>query len=250
PEDHVHVTNPIASDLTLLRLSLAPRIHANLRENAKHFDSFRLFEIGYEIHKQTDGLPQEVDHLVAATYTREGDGKSGLFELKRLAECLLPGAGVAPAEARSFEHPARAFTVHWRGKITGRLFELHPHMGDGRAAVLDINLDIVHELGPLPKSYRPLHRYPTSAFDLSVLAGERELSGDIQHRLSELAGESLMSIAFLRQYSGDPLPSGQQSLSYRLPVFAQDHTLTAEEVNGVRQRIIDGMQEAGYELRV
>ncbi|MCP5109262.1 MAG: phenylalanine--tRNA ligase subunit beta, partial [bacterium] len=185
-----------------------------------------------------------------ATYTREGDGKGGLFELKRLAECLLPGAGVAPAEARTFEHPARAYTVHWRGQTTGRLFELHPKMGEGRAAVLDVNLDIVHELGPLPKRYRPLRRYPTSAFDLSVLAGERELSGDIQRRLSELAEDSLESIVFVRQYSGAPLPDGKQSLSYRLTVFARDHTLTTDEVNAVRQRIIDGMQDAGYELRV
>ena len=250
PEAHVHVINPIASDLTRMRVSLVPGICANVRENAKHLEAFRLFEIGYEIHKKPEGLPREVDHLIAAIYSREGDGQAGLFELKRLAECLLPTATVAPTDARPFEHPARSYFVHWRSATVGRLFELHPKMGEGRSALLEINLDAVHELGPIPKRYRPLHRYPTSSFDLSVLAGERELSGDIQQRLTTLAGEDLESISFVRRYSGPQLPPAKQSLSYRLTVFAPDHTLTTEEVNTIRQHIIDGMQAAGYELRV
>ena len=58
------------------------------------------------------------------------------------------------------------------------------------------------------------------------------------------------SIEFVRQYSGPPLPEGKQSLSYRLTVFAPDHPLASEEVTDIRERIIEGMRVAGYELRV
>ncbi len=63
PADHVTVANPIASDQTLMRLSLLPGIRKNLIENSKRFDSFRLFEIGRVIHKQPAGLPVEIPHL-------------------------------------------------------------------------------------------------------------------------------------------------------------------------------------------
>jgi phenylalanyl-tRNA synthetase beta chain len=123
-------------------------------------------------------------------------------------------------------------------------------MCEGRAAVLDVDLDIVQQLGRGEKRYRPLRRYPASAFDLSVIAGRRDLAGDVERRLAGLAGSSLESIQFLREYTGPPLPEDQRSLSYRLTIFAPDHTLTAEEAGAIRQRVIDGMRAAGYELRL
>src|ERR1700733_10842902 len=95
---HVGVTNPIASDQTLLRASLLPAIAKNILDNSRHLQNFRLFEIGREIHVRGSDLPEEVPHLVAAIYAREGDGASSLFELKRLAECLMDGGEPRLAE--------------------------------------------------------------------------------------------------------------------------------------------------------
>jgi phenylalanyl-tRNA synthetase beta chain len=252
PAEHVAVKNPIAADQGLMRRSLIPGILKNLRENSRHLDSFRLFEVGHEVHPETraaDGLPKEIPHLAAALYSRE-DGEAGLFELKRVAECLMPGAEVRPAEARSFEHPARSAEVRWLGRAVGRLFELHPSMLAGRGAVLDIDLELMLELQPREKRYRPIRRYPSSAFDLSVVAGTRELVGDLQAQIAELAGDALESIEFVRRYSGPPIPENMQSVSFRLKVAAPDRTLSLEEAGAIRARIIEGMREQGYELRV
>jgi len=54
----------------------------------------------------------------------------------------------------------------------------------------------------------------------------------------------------VRQYSGPPLPAGKKSVSFRLTVAAADRTLASEEVGAIRGRIIDGMQQLGYELRI
>jgi phenylalanyl-tRNA synthetase beta chain len=249
PAAHLAVANPIAADQSLMRLSLLPGILKNLRDNSRRLDAFRLFEIGKEIHKRPEGLPDEIPHLAAAIYGRQ-DGEPGLLELKRVAECLMPGAEVRPAEARAFEHPARAAEVLWQDTVVGRLFELHPSLLEGRGALLDLDLAVLRRLRPETKRYRPIQRYPASAFDLSVIAGLRELAGDLQRRLRELAGPSLVSIEFLCRYSGPPIPEGTQSVSFRLTVAAADHTLSLDEVGAIRTRIIDGMRLQGYDLRV
>jgi phenylalanyl-tRNA synthetase beta chain len=240
---HVQVSNPIASDQNLLRTSLLPGIWKNLNDNARHFDQFRLFEIGRAIHPD-----REVPRFAAALFAKE-EGVSALFELKRLAECLLPGVAVRPAEAtQSYEHPRRTADVLHGETIIGRLFEFHPSMIEGgRAAVLDLDLTRLMELQRAPMRYQPLRRFPESAFDLSVLAGPRALIAEVQSALERLAGDALLSIAFLREFA---LADGARSLSYRLTVGASDRTLSAEEVGAVRSRIIDGMRSAGYELRV
>ena len=67
---------------------------------------------------------------------------------------------------------------------------------------------------------------------------------------SRLASEDLEAIEFVRQYSGPPLAEGTKSVSYRLTIAAPDRTLSSEEVGAVRSRIIDGMRDLGYDLRV
>lgn len=254
PEAHLHILNPIAVDLNLMRMSLLPGVYKNILDNARHFDAFRIFEIGYEIHKRPDQLPDEIDHFAAAIYERSSDGVANLFELKRLAECLMPGCRVEPAEARSYEHPTRAYWILWQEQKLGRLFEFHPKLiEEGRAAALDLNLRLMRELQPPPKRYQPPRRFPASAFDLSIVTDGRELAGRVKELLERLACEiapAVESVTFLRQYAGPPLPEGKKSLSYRIVVYAPDHTLSAEEVAEVRQRMIQGVQAAGYQLRL
>jgi phenylalanyl-tRNA synthetase beta chain len=250
PAEHVTVANPIAPNQSLLRMSLLPELHANVLENGKHFDAFRIFEIGREIHKQPQGLPREITHLAAAIYSKDGDGAAGLFEVKRAAQCLMPGAEARPAAALPYEHPARAAQIHWHGAVAGRLFELHPALAEGRTAMLDLDLTVVQAATPKEKRYTPIRRYPSSGFDLSVVARHRELAGDLRAKLAALAGPLLQSIEYQRQYAGPPLAEGTKSVSFRLTVGSQERTLSSEEVAGIRAHLIDGMRAQGYDLRL
>jgi phenylalanyl-tRNA synthetase beta chain len=248
--DHVAVANPIASDQSLMRTSLLPGLRKNILDNSRHLNSFRLFEIGREIRKREGDLPDEVPHLAAAVCARD-DGQAGLMEVKRAAECLLPGATVVPSAPRAYEHPARAAEVHWRDHVVGRLFELHPSLVDLRAAILYVDLRAVQEAGRPEKRYVPLRRFPSTTFDLSVLAGERELAGDLQRMLATFVDPALLEgIEYVRQYAGPPLPEGKKSVSYRVTIGSPEKTLSSEEAGSVRQKIIDGMRTRGYELRV
>ena len=208
-----------------------------------------MFEVGREIHKTARELPDEVNHLCAAVYRKES-GAEGLFDLKRLAECVAPECEVRPTTARAYEHPARTAEIVFGGEAVGRLFEFHPSMVKGRGSVLDLDLDALMRLTPHDEKYLSIRRFPTSAFDLSVIVGERALVGDLRRQLAELAGPALDRIEYIRQYSGAPLAEGTKSVSYRLTLAAPDRTLSSEEVGAVRSGVIEGMRARGYELRV
>ena len=254
PEAHVIVKNPIASDQALLRLSLLPGVCRNILGNSRHLTRFRFFEIGREVHKRPAGLPEEVPHLMAAIFAREGDGVAGLFELKRLAECMFPGCTAVAStagETRVFEHPERAASIQIAGASVGRLFELHPNAGvEGRAAILDLDLHAAFAWEKHEVRYQPLSRYPTSSFDLSVVCELREPVGTIGVRLREASGDDVQSIEFVREYTGAPLPADRKSVSFRLTAGASGRTLSSDEVGVIRTSIIVGMRAHGYDLRV
>ena len=250
PEDHVRVLNPIAAGQELMRTSLIPGIHRNIVENSRHFDQFRIFEVGHEIHKQHDAKPVEKAHLMLALYARD-DGRAGLLELKRVAQFLAPGLEVRAADAQSFEHSTRAADIFWHGTKIGRLSELHPHLVEtGRAAVLDLDLALLQELAPAVLKYTAVRRFPTSAFDLSVVAASREPAGALEAQIRHLAGPLAEAVEYVREYQGPPLPEGRKSVSFRVVVGASDKTLSTPEILAIRDGIIAGLAAAGYELRI
>lgn len=236
---HLRVRNPISGDQALLRVSLIPKIHANVEENRKHLEAFRLFEIGHEIHRREGQLPDEIPHLAVAVYAKD-DGAAGLAELKRVASALAPGAEFLPANPRVFEHPARTADVLWRGEALGRMFEFHPQFVEqGRAAVLDLDLRKLQSITESRQTkYSPVGRFPSSSFDLAIVVGPRSLAGDVAREIPEAE--------FREDFR---LPDGRRSLLFRFTLSAPDRTLTGEEIAAARQKWMETLRAKGYELR-
>jgi phenylalanyl-tRNA synthetase beta chain len=107
----------------------------------------------------------------------------------------------------------------------------------------------VLRLGPQPKKYTPLQRYPSSAFDLSAVAGLRALCGDVEAAIRAGAGKGAEKVEYLYSYRGKPLADDQQSLTFRVTVSAPDHTLSNDELTAIRARIIGSLKAVGFALR-
>lgn len=245
----LQVANPIIAEQKYMRPALLPGIRRNLADNSRFFSDFRLFEIGRAYRKGADGAPAERTHLMAAIYGRETYG-ANLLEMKRVVQYVAAGAKIVPAKAHGkIMHPERAAHVEVAGQRVGDLYELHPSLLDrGRAAILDLDLDL-DALRALPAQrapYRPLRRFPTSSFDLSIVAPAHTLVAELENKLRHLAGESLVSLQFLLIF---PLPPDKKSVSFRLTLGADDRTLTADEVTRTREKVVEGIKAAGYELR-
>jgi phenylalanyl-tRNA synthetase beta chain len=245
----LQVANPIVAEQKYMRPALLPGIRRNLADNSRYFSDFRLFEISRAYKKGADGAPAERTHLVAAIYGRETNG-ANLLEMKRIVQYVAAGCKVMPAKAHNKTmHPERAAHVEVGSQRVGDLYELHPSLLEnarGRAAILDLDLDALQALPSQRAPYRPLRRFPTSSFDLSIVAPAHTLVADLENKLRELAGAGLVALQFLLIF---PLPPDKKSVSFRLTLGADDRTLTAEEVTRTREKVVEGIKAAGYELR-
>jgi phenylalanyl-tRNA synthetase beta chain len=246
-EKLLEISNPIIAEQKYMRPSLLPGLRRNLADNSRFFNDFRLFEIGRAYGKGAEGAPVERNQLAAAIFSRESDGAS-LLEMKRVAQYLVAGCKVTPTNAPNrTAHPQRSAHVAVNGQQMGALFELHPSLLErGRAAVLYLDLDKLLALPAQRQNYQPLRRFPTSSFDLSIVAGAHELVANLEKKLRQSAGEGLVSLQFLLIF---PLPPDKKSVSFRLTLGADDRTLTAEEVTHTRERVVEGIKSAGYDLR-
>lgn len=240
-EDHIKVLNPIAAGQELLRTSLLPNILKNIELNRHNFESFRLFEIGREIHKRAASLPEEIPSCAVVLYEKDGDGKSGLFELKRVAEVLMPGCAATPASPRAFEHPHRTAVIAWQGVELGRLFEFHPSVVEtGRAQVLYLNLAAMLAARPGVTKYTPLRRFPTSDFDVTVVAEPRRLAKDVLSQAAAVGVANLVGASYLYEYLD--AAKGTKSMTFRFTLGASDRTLTSEEITAAQEKLRAALQ--------
>jgi phenylalanyl-tRNA synthetase beta subunit len=106
--------------------------------------------------------------------------------------------------------------------------------------VLDLNLNLLNQ--PHDVGYKPLRRFPGSAFDISVIVPERTLIGDVERAIRADLSEipEFLSVEFLREYTWPKLEGekGQKrSLTYHFRIGATDRTLTPDEVLAIRAKI-------------
>ena len=115
----------------------------------------------------------------------------------------------------------------------------------------DLDLSAIRKLDSAKEiKYTPLRRYPSSAFDLSVIAEVRIPVGLLESKFTEFAGPLLESVQFLRQYAGPPFQAGQKSVTFRVTVGSAERTLASDEVTAVRDAIIAGIHGLGYAMTV
>jgi phenylalanyl-tRNA synthetase beta chain len=100
-----------------------------------------------------------------------------------------------------------------------------------------------------PARYVPVRRYPTSAFDLSIVTPMCTPVGDIESDI-RAAARNLVALDYLRQYTGPQAGEGNKSVSFRITLGASDHTLSSEEITTLRATIIDTLRAKGYDLRI
>ena len=230
-EEHIRVLNPIAAGQELLRTSLLPNVLKNIEHNRLNFDEFRFFEIGREIHKRAGSLPEEIPHCAIVLYRKDGDGRAGLDELKRIA-----GVDAVPTQPREYEHPHRAADLVLQGEIVGRLFEFHPSMVEiGRAQVAYINLAKTFALQPALRKYTPLRRYPVSDFDITVPVAPRALASQVLGRVDTAKVANLIEASYLYEYSD--AAKGLKTMTFRFTAGANDRTLTSEEIHAVQEAV-------------
>ena len=81
-----------------------------------------------------------------------------------------------------------------------------------------------------------------------MIAGVRELAGDLELEIRRFAGDLAEAVEYVREYQGEPLPEGKKSVSFRVVAGAPDHTLTAGRNHGSAGQNHRGPEQPGLRM--
>ncbi|HYD18305.1 MAG TPA: phenylalanine--tRNA ligase subunit beta [Patescibacteria group bacterium] len=263
------LTNPISSDLAVMRPSILPNLVAAAGRNAdRGFPDACLFEIG-TVFKSTEAAGQ----LMTATGLRTGSAVArhwaqaprdvDVYDAKSDALAVLENCGVNPAsvqisaDAPEWYHPGRSGTLRQGPTVLAYFGELHPAVlmqmkRDEKCAGFEVflaNIPAPKKKGARkellkPSPFQPLHR--DFAFVLDDKVEAEKLVKAIKG-----ADKTLIShVEIFDVYTGKGVDPGKKSVAIGVTLQPVEKTLTDEEITAVSQKIVEAVvKQTGGSLR-
>jgi phenylalanyl-tRNA synthetase beta chain len=244
-EPRVAVRNPIGADLAYLRSRLLPSALSVLERNRGVADHLRVYEIGRVFHP-SDGIPDQPYHLALLTWHRnETDWRTAqtgaVADLKaalaQLSARLRVSLRFVPAlQPHQWLHPVRVADVQTaNGTVVGHVGALHPRLCDALESgpfvgLAEINLDLLQVAERDLPMYEPVVRFPPLPVDISLVVPYHVTHQQIVSTIEEMAIPTLPRIEFIGWFTGDPIPAGRKSMTYRLHFQSPERTLSKDEV--------------------
>jgi phenylalanyl-tRNA synthetase beta chain len=261
----VFLSNPISSEMSVMRTSLWPGLLTTLQHNrSRQQKRVRIFEQGLRFIHKDDEYKQEnvLSALVCGSLYPEQWGLPqrpvDFFDVKGDLEAVLTLGG--RRDAFSFQagthpalHPGRAARVFCDDRPVGWLGNLHPELAQmleipDETVLFEIETAAIQR-GIEPK-FQDLSRFPSVRRDLAIVVDAAVSARSVRATVRAAGGEWLRELRVFDVYQGKRIETGRKSIALGLILQDSSRTLTDEDVDGVIARVTASLeQELGATLR-
>ena len=254
------VENPIASDLSAMRVSLWPGLLRAAAENERRQqERVRLMERGvcFIVDQGTTREEERFAALVCGSrlpeqwgISKEARGPADFFDIKADLEMLLVSTGADgdfqfDAAQLSCLHPGRAARVLRGGHRVGWIGELHPEIVrelDFTYPPVLFELAFYDALRVHRAPYTDFARFPMVRRDLAIVVDESVSLSALRERVILSASSLLRQCRVFDVYRGPGLEIGTKSIALGLIFQDFSRTLTDEDVDRNVESIVAGLR--------
>lgn len=255
----IQIMNPLGEDFSIMRtISLNGMLTSLATNYNRRNKNVKLYEMGnIYIPKQLPitELPDERMQFTLGFY-----GEGDFFTMKGVVEEYFEKLGMTkrmqynPQAGKVFLHPGRQAEISYEGTVVGYLGEVHPVVADNygigeRAYVAVLDMPSIYPFATFDRKYEGVAKYPAVTRDLSMTVPKEVLAGQIEDIIIQRGGKLLESLELFDIYEGAQIKAGYKSLAYSLVFRAKDRTLEEADITAAMNKILNGLEGLGIELR-
>ncbi len=259
----IKITNPISSDLNVLRTSIFSNLIIYLKKNQdRGYLDLSLFEIGPVFFGKKPGEQQTVvGGLKSGMINRKSwEGKPrnvDVFDVKVDAIKTLVELGLDETSLyvsnKSQDHynPGRSGSINLKsenGPILAFFGEIHPAI----LSTLDLKEQIVSGFEIFLKNMpEPIKKYRFTKKDYSISEfqkSERDFAfiidnefkaGDVKEIIGQADPNLIKKVKIFDVFSGGNMPEGKKSIAINVTIQSMEKTLSQKDLDQVSQKIIN-----------
>ena len=254
----IHVENPIASDMSVMRTSLLPGLLKTVEHNLKRQRTdLRLFEEGLCFIPATSPATTEnlnqVNRIAGVMVgsrlpeswanTKE---KVDFYDIKHEVEQLCNLAidsclEFASESGMSLYHPGQSALVTKDGQSIGYLGAVHPAVLkaldiDQRVYAFELEQDAI--LDTRVPDFEPLSKFPEVRRDIAIIVDRELPASALVNTAKQASGELLSNARIFDIYEGQGIDSNKKSVGIGLTFRDYSRTLNDEDVTSLVEKIL------------
>ena len=264
PEDSplrqtVDIMNPLGEDYSVMRTTSLNGMLTSLATNYNRRNkNVRLYELGNVYLPKALPLTELPEERMQFTLGMYGDGD--FFSMKGVVEEFFEKVGLHkketydPNAGKTYLHPGRQANIIYDGTVVGYLGEVHPDVADNygigtRAYIAVIDMPEIVKKATFDRKYTGIAKFPAVTRDISMVMPKEILVGQVEEVIEKKGGAYLESYALFDIYEGEQIKKGFKSVAYSIVFRAKDKTLEEAEITSAMNKILEGLEALGIELR-
>ena len=270
----IKLSNPISSDLDVLRSSLYSNLVISAKKNIhRNFEDLMLFEIG-PVFKGSKPGEQSVmiGAIKTGKYSRknwiEKERNFDVFDIKNDALRTLNEVGIESSKisvsnkTKKWYHPGRSGLLSLgssEGPELAYFGEIHPSI----IKKLDLRTDNVLGfeifLDNIPDSRKKIREtkpqflvsdYQKVVRDFAFVIDDKYSSNEITNLVKKIDNKLIKDVKVFDVYQGENITSGKKSIAFNVTLEPKDKTLSEKDIDQISKKIVTAVQEAtGATLR-
>jgi phenylalanyl-tRNA synthetase beta chain len=257
-ETELVLSNPISSEMSVMRSSLFPSMLTAAAANAsRQQDRIRLFEFGKSFHGTLTDHTEVVRIAALATgptLPEQWGAKSqsvDFFDIKSDVSALLRLASDASTiEFVAAEHPAlqpgQTANILRNEVVIGTVGKLHPRHAkafDIKRDVFLFELDAMAALGSAAPEASPVSKYPSIRRDIAVIVDDKISSDELVSAVASAAPDLISIVRIFDIYKGPGIEAGLKSVALGLILQETSRTLTDDDADAAMTAAVCKLEE-------
>ena len=273
-KNEIKLSNPISSDLDVLRSSLYSNLMISAKKNIhRNFEDLMLFEVGPVFKGSKPGEQSTmIGAIKTGKYSRknwiEKERNFDVFDIKNDALRTLNEIGIDNSKiavsnkTKKWYHPGRSGLLSL-GSINGPELayfgEIHPSIIKRLDLRTENVLGFEIFLDNIPKSRKKIREVKPQFFvsdyqkvvrDFAFVIDEKYSSGEIISLVKKIDKELIKTVKIFDVYQGDNIGDGKKSIAFNVMLEPKDKTLSDKDIEQISKKIISTVQETtGATLR-
>ena len=257
-ESELELSNPISSEMSVMRSSLWPgMLEAAAGNAARQQERIRLFEIGKSFHGNLEEHEEvvRIAGLASGLALEEQWGSKtqaiDFFDIKSDVEALLRlGGSDDQFEFVTVSHPAlqpgQAANIVRNGTVVGVIGKLHPQAAkhfDLKRAVYVFELDADAALASKAPVAEIISKFPTIRRDISFFVDANVSAADLVRTAASAAPDLIRRVRIFDIYTGPGIEAGLKSVAIGLILQETSRTLTDDDADAAKAAAVQKLQQ-------
>ena len=270
----IKLSNPISSDLDVLRSSLYSNLMLGAKKNIhRNFEDLMLFEVGPVFKGSKPGEQSTmISAIKTGKYSRknwiEKERNFDIFDIKNDVLRTLNEIGldnlkiVVSNRTKKWYHPGRSGLLSLgstNGPELAYFGEIHPliikklDLRTDNVLGFEIFLDNIPEPRKKIREAKPqfvVSDYQKVVRDFAFVIDEKHSSNEVINLVQKIDKELIKNVKIFDIYQGENIGSGKKSIAFSVTLEPKDKTLSDNDIEQISKKIILTVQEStGATLR-